>query len=81
MFQDLTTSFPSELNREALTARLPQNLIADLYPSITWRDHPPTQPIVDLTAPQQNIPDVPLDESQTKLETPTPQNQSRKISP
>jgi penicillin G amidase len=71
MFQDLTTSFPSELNREALTARLPQHLVADLYPVITWRDHPPTQPIIDLTAPQQNIPDVPLDESQTKLNKPS----------
>ena len=70
MFQDLTTSFPSELNREALTARLPQHLIGDLYPVVTWRDHPPAQPIVDLTAPQKDIPDVPLDESQTKLETP-----------
>jgi penicillin G amidase len=70
MFQDLTTSFPSELNREALTARLPQNLISDLYPTVTWRDHPPAQPIIDLTTPQQNIPDVPLDESQTKLELP-----------
>ncbi len=67
MFQDLTTSFPSELNREALTTRLPQPLIADLYPVITWRDHPPAQPIVDLTAPQKNIPNVPLDESQSRL--------------
>jgi penicillin G amidase len=70
MFQDLTTSFPSELSREALTARLPQNLIADLYPVLTWRDHPPAQPIVDLTAPQKDIPNVPLDESQTHLTIP-----------
>ncbi|WP_433973497.1 penicillin acylase family protein [Tunturiibacter lichenicola] len=70
MFQDLTTSFPQELNREALTARLPENLIADLYPVGSWRDHPPAQPIVDLTAPQTDIPDVPLDESQTKLRRP-----------
>jgi len=70
MFQDLTTSFPQELNREALTARLPENLIADLYPVGSWRDHPPAQPIVDLTAPQTDIPDVPLDESQTKLRKP-----------
>ena len=69
-FQDLTTSFPQELNREALTARLPENLIADLYPVSSWRDHPPAQPIVDLTAPQTDIPDVPLDESQTKLRKP-----------
>ena len=67
MFQDLTTSFTTELNREALTARLPQHLIADLYPVVTWRDHPPAQPIVDLTTPQKDIPNVPLDESQTRL--------------
>jgi penicillin G amidase len=71
MFQDLTTSFPTELSREALTARLPQHLIGDLYPVVTWRDHPPMQPVVDLTAPQQDIPDVPLDESQTKLNKPS----------
>jgi penicillin G amidase len=70
MFQDLTTSFSSELNREALSARLPAHLISDLYPTVTWRDHPPSQPVVDLTAPQKDIPDVPLDESQTKLKKP-----------
>jgi penicillin amidase len=71
MFQDLTTSFPTELNREALTARLPAHLIDDLYPVVTWRDHPPAQPIVDLTTPQKDVPDVPLDESQTKLKRPS----------
>jgi penicillin G amidase len=70
MFQDLTNTFPTELSREALTDRLPQHLVSDLYPTVTWRDHPPAQPTIDLTAPQQNIPDVPLDESQTKLESP-----------
>ncbi len=68
MFQDLTNSFPQKLNREALTAKLPPALIADLYPVGSWRDHPPTQPTI--TAPQENIPDIPLDESQTKLEAP-----------
>jgi penicillin amidase len=82
MFQDLTTSFPSELSREALSARLPQNLVADLYPVVTWRDHPPTQPTVDLTAPQKDIPNIPLDESQTKLTIPkktpgTPKSRAR----
>jgi penicillin amidase len=76
MFQDLTTSFPAELSREALTARLPQNLVADLYPVVTWRDHIPTQPIVDLTTPQKDIPNVPLDESQTKLIEPGPSKRS-----
>ena len=70
MYQDLTNTFPIQLSREALTSRLPQHLVSDLYPTITWRDHPPAQPTIDLTAPQQNIPDVPLDESQTKLTKP-----------
>jgi len=71
LFQDLTTSFPQKLNREALSAKLPPELLADLYPVGSWRDHPPAQPPIDLTAPQENIPDIPLDESQTKLIKPT----------
>jgi penicillin G amidase len=71
MFQDLTNSFPTQLNREALTALLPSHLVGDLYPVDSWRDHPPAQPTIDLTAPQQDIPDVPLDESQTKLRKPS----------
>jgi penicillin amidase len=74
MFQDLTNSFPEELDREALTARLPLNLLADLYPVGSWRDHPPAQPTIDLTAPQPDIPDVPLDESQSSLEAPAATN-------
>lgn len=69
MFQDLTTSFPTKLGREAIAARLSPDLVADLYPVGSWRDHPPAEPIVDLTSPQE-IPDVPLDESQTKLTRP-----------
>ncbi|HEY6413123.1 MAG TPA: penicillin acylase family protein [Edaphobacter sp.] len=74
LFQDLTTSFPQKLNREALTAKLPPELLADLYPIGSWRDHPPAQPVIDLTAPQENIPDIPLDESQTKLTKPNTHN-------
>ncbi len=70
MFQDLTNSFPDELDREALSARLPATLLADLYPVGSWRDHPPAQPTIDLTAPQKDIPDIPLDESQSSLTTP-----------
>src|SRR5882757_9247328 len=54
MFQDLTTSFPSELSREALTARLPQSLVTDLYPVVTWRDHPPPPPPADPPPPPKN---------------------------
>jgi penicillin G amidase len=70
MFQELTNGFPEKLGHEALAAQLPPELVADLYPIGSWRDHPPGQPIPDVTAPQQNIPDIPLDESQSKLSRP-----------
>jgi penicillin amidase len=68
MVARLDTLYPWKLEREKVQARLAPNLISELYPTTTWRDHPPTQSIPDLTAPQQNIPNVPLDESQTSLE-------------
>ena len=70
MFQDLTTTFPEELDRETLSAKLTPDLIADLYPVGSWRDHPVAQPPVDLTAPQPEIKEVPLDESQSLLRSP-----------
>jgi len=74
MVEDLTTGFPIKLEREQLAAKLPPELLADLYPVGSWRDHPPARPVMDLTAPQLNIPDVPLDESQTELRKPQPLN-------
>ena len=71
MFQDLTTGFPTKLGREALAAHLSPDLIADLYPTGSWRDHPPGQPMPDVTAPQPEIKDVPLDVSQSKLRQPS----------
>ena len=71
MFQDLTTGFPDKLGREALAAHLSPDLIADLYPVGSWRDHPPGAPIPDVTAPQPIIKGVPLDESQSKLRHPS----------
>ncbi|MDW5264151.1 MAG: penicillin acylase family protein [Edaphobacter sp.] len=70
MFQDLTNTFPQKLNREALSAKLPPELLADLYPVGSWRDHPPTQPAIDLTNPPADFDDIPLDESQSKLTHP-----------
>jgi penicillin amidase len=78
--QDLTTGFPAKLGREALAAHLPPDLIADLYPVGSWRDHPPGQPIPDVTAPQPEIKDIPLDESQSKLAHP-PRHRQVWISP
>jgi penicillin G amidase len=64
----LDTLYPWKLEREKVQAKLPPNLVAELYPTTTWRDHPPTQSTPDLTAPQQNVPEAPLDESQSSLE-------------
>jgi penicillin G amidase len=68
MVQTLDQHFQDKLGKEQVTAHLGAKLTADLYPTESWRDHPPTTPVPDLTAPQPVIPDVPLDESQTKLE-------------
>ena len=64
----LDTLYPWKLEREKVQAKLPPNLVAELYPTITWRDHPPTQSAPDLTAPPQNVPEAPPDESQSSLE-------------
>ncbi len=80
MFEDLSDRITDKLNREAITARLATGaspdlraqLLADLYPVGSWRDHPPSQPVPDLTAPVEDIPDIPLDPSQIKLPLPVP---------
>ncbi len=68
MVARLDTLYPWKLERAQVEAKLAPNLVAQLYPTTTWRDHPPTQSMPDLTAPQQNIPQVPLDESQSSLQ-------------
>ena len=68
MVARLDTLYPWKLEREKVEARLAPNLTAQLYPTTTFRDHPPTESIPDLTAPQQMVPQAPLDESQTSLE-------------
>ena len=80
LFEDLTNTFPTKLNREALTARLAPSatpeqragLLADLYPVGSWRDHPPSQPATDLTTPLETFPEIPLDDSQVQLHLPPP---------
>ena len=71
LFQDLTTGFPQKLAREALAAHLSPELIADLYPTGSWRDHYPGQPMPDVSAPQPEFNDIPLDESQSRLHRPS----------
>ena len=64
MVQTLDQDFYDKLSREHVAAKLPPDLVADLYPTVSWRDHPPTVAAPDLTQPQPEILDVPLDESQ-----------------
>lgn len=70
MWQDLTTSFPEKLDREALSRHLSAAQLADLYPTGSWRDRPPTQPKADLTAPHE-LEEIPLDPTQSKLAPPS----------
>jgi penicillin amidase len=67
MNQMLDEDWDTKITRERVTARLGPTLAAALYPTGSWRDHPPTQAPPDLTAPQENIPDIPLDETQTSV--------------
>ena len=65
--QTLSMDFPTKLAREKLAAKLSPDLMADLYPVGSWRDHPPISSAPDITAPQ-DVPQIPLDASQTRLE-------------
>lgn len=71
MAQDLSSSFPQKLNREGFSQHLPASLLADLYPTVSWRDRPPTQTALDLTAPTESIEQIPLDKTQAESERPT----------
>ena len=64
MVQMLDEHWPEKLERERITARIGPTLAADLYPTGSWRDHPPITTQPPISAPNQNVPDVPLDESQ-----------------
>ena len=67
MAQTLDDSWGDKLNREQLTARLGPTLAADLYPTGSWRDHPPVSSEPGISDPQPAIPAIPLDESQAAL--------------
>ncbi|MGB7137384.1 MAG: penicillin acylase family protein [Acidobacteriaceae bacterium] len=67
MVQMLDEHWPDKLAREQITARMGPTLAADLYPTGSWRDHPPIATQPPITAPGQVLPDVPLDPSQEGL--------------
>jgi penicillin G amidase len=56
MVQTLDEQWPTKLSREAITKKLGPALAADLYPTGSWRDRPPTQSQPDLTQPPVNLP-------------------------
>lgn len=56
MVEMLDSSVSTKLEREKVQALLPPELAMQLYPTTTWRDRPPTQPIPPLTDPPQNVP-------------------------
>lgn len=67
MVQMLDEHWEDKLTREAVTARIGPTLAAVLYPTGSWRDHPPVSGEPPITAPNQNIPKIPLDPSQARL--------------
>lgn len=70
MAQDLSTSFPTKLMREAFSTHLAPELLTDLYPVGSWRDHPPSEDVPDLTSPRPEILQIPLDPSQSRISQP-----------
>ena len=65
MVQTLDEQWPTKLTRETITKRIGPTLAADLYPTGSWRDHPPTQAVPDLTKPPTDVPPPPPDEDQS----------------
>jgi len=62
MSETLDDHWDVKLAREAIAARLHNpKLEADLYPVGSWRDHPPTGEVIDLTQPHP-VPPAPKDE-------------------
>jgi penicillin amidase len=65
MVQMLDTHFDTKLAREAIAAKLHNpKLEADLYPVGSWRDHPPTGILLDLSQPHPEPPPSSDDEEE-----------------
>jgi len=76
MSEMLDERWQAKLKREQVTARLAAHgegaLAADLFPTGSWRDHPPVPSGPALSRLQnepQNLPQIPLASSQTRLQT------------
>ncbi len=64
MAQTLDTFWEDKLARERVSSILGPQLAADLYPTGSWRDHPPVASQPGISDPQPELPAIPLDESQ-----------------
>ncbi len=73
MSEMLDERWQSKLKREQVTAQLGARgeaaLAADLYPTGSWRDHPPVPSAPAISDPQV-VPQIPLDPSQVRLHLP-----------
>ncbi len=64
MAEQLSSDFPLKLLREAFAAYVPPDLLADLYPVSSWRDHPPAEALPNLSTPPAPNPQIPHGRSQ-----------------
>ncbi len=70
MVDMLDTHWYTKLSRERIAAKLHNpKLESDLYPVGSWRDHPPTGELPDLTKPQTQPTSTPDDEENERSET------------
>jgi penicillin amidase len=73
MAEMLDERWQAKLERAEVTAQMVTHgygaLVGDLYPTGSWRDHPPIPDQLPITTPQA-IPEIPLDPSQISRETP-----------
>ena len=69
MVQSLDNHFGAKLSREHVTALLNNpKLAADLYPTGSWRDQPPTAAVSDMTQPHPAPPADDDDDDQTQTQ-------------
>jgi penicillin amidase len=70
MVDMLDTHWYTKLSRERIAAKLHNaKLESDLYPVGSWRDHPPTGELLDLSKPHPAPPGTPDDEDDERTET------------
>ena len=80
MVETLDTHWYTKLARERIAARLHNpKLEADLYPVGSWRDHPPTGELLDLSQPQPQPPPT-SDDDEDDERTQTLRRSRRQIS-